>query len=111
MVRCLRKIEVDGCAPDACMTLRPVRRLLVHVEPEGVPADALWQITTPGCPARLVRLFRGGESLRVLLARYVFTDEAGCAYTERPDEAVVSTFVENGRKAGLSVAPKSKKRN
>lgn len=74
-------VEYTGCAKGS------LRLWLVHILDsnllDGCHADAWWRIDSPGLPDRLVRLSRGGKSLRRLVSRYGLLDAHGCINVQR----------------------------
>lgn len=100
-MQCIRRIEVDGCKNGHRMVIEARRLLTLQIGNDGIPQDAIWRIHTAGSPTRVVRLFRGYESLHHLLEKYSFNDAFGCMYTRNPSATVLQNLRANAQKAGI----------
>lgn len=109
-MRCLRAVEIDACKKGGVpMSLRLVYPLAHDVDQHGVCSDGIWRIRTIGTPDRFLRLYKGSESIRNLLAKYSFRDSSGCIYTENK-KAVFDTANDNAMRVGSSLSSETQQK-
>ena len=100
----LKRVEIDGCDGKRVLSVEALCRISEEVEVESrCCVDAIWRVRVAETPTRLIRLFKGAQSLSELLNRYSLSDASGCSYSEGGAKVIVHNLFKNAQGAGITL--------